>query len=273
MAIFIYKFKAMKLIAIRLIVLLLLFSLISCTQDSQKDQSANLFKKAVTILKPGRSIELPHRADYLPDDQSNFLLFFWFTLKALPANGERLVLLSKYVGQPPNIAGYSVGLKRDGSVLRPVVFWGDGSRAGKWLDFPEVRINPGEWNFFALQVHKANFIGLYHYKKSESMLDELSYLGSYPVDIKAAGEADMILGSPVGRDFKGKIGPFGIINPFKFRVEEVQPILSEYVRNPEDFSVLGEPENIKLLVLDGLKDSSINSAQIKTNIKIQEKLP
>ncbi len=259
---------------IKLLCLSLLLSccLLSCTGNDSDNAASNdtIFQNAVHVGKVGKFIEIPHKPDYLSDDQNNFLLFFWFTLKSLPADGERLVLISKYSGQPPNIEGYAVGLKRDGSMLRPVVFWGNGTKAGRWLDFPEIKLIPGEWNFLALQVHKAEFIGLYHYQRVLGLANSLRYLGSHEVEIRASGDAEILLGAPQGRDFKGKIGPFGIINPFKFRVEEMQSVLHEYVKQPNHFAVLGEHKNIKLLVKDGRNDLSVNSAVIKSNLKAVE---
>lgn len=228
--------------------LLLIFFLVSCAEKKENIELADsFFNSSISINKAGRFIEVPHSADYLPNTENNFLFFSWINLKTLPSDKERLVLFSKYSGRPPNISGYALALRRDGSIVRPVVYWGDGTKSGRWLDFPEIQISAGEWHFFALHVHKGNFIGLFSYRHLEGLDNPVVYHGSHEVEFQANGEANIIFGAVEGRDFKGKIGPFGIINPFRFRVEEIQDVLSAYIKQPQDFSIFGPAENARLL--------------------------
>jgi hypothetical protein len=230
--------------------------LIACfPQDKQEQSNADaFFPQSINIGKAGQHIKISHTQSFLPNDQSNFLFFFWVNLRELPKDGERLVLASKYTGQPPNIVGYAVGLRRDGSTIRPVVFWGDGTKAGRWYDFPELTVSNSEWQFFALHVHKGEFFGLYSAAILAKQLQPLKYLGSHQVEIKAGGQADIILGAPTGRNFRGRFGPVGIVNPFKFKVEETETILKEYLKDVSSFDVFGDEENLKLYLAGQLNN-------------------
>lgn len=238
----------------------------SDSTDSKKRDS--IFADSVRINHSGRFLRVAHKPELLPAQKQEYLLLFWVNLKSLPAIGERLVLLSKYSGAPPKISGYALGLDRDSNTTRPVLFWGDGTSSGRWYDFPEVSIVPNEWNLFVLHVHKDRFVGMYSARVSDSGISIVKFLGGHEINLKnplSLGSAELVFGSPPGRDFRGKLGPLAIINPLSLGIDNIGPALEKYVKSPSDFSMLGSDSEIQLLIKNGRNDSSKNKHEVIVN--------
>jgi hypothetical protein len=239
----------------------------SLGQPGSKKQQVQLFPDAITINRSDRFLRVTHRPEFIPNHKKEYLLLFWVNLKSLPAVGERLVLLSKYSGVPPKIIGYALGLSRDSNSIRPVLFWGDGSTAGRWYDFPEISIVPNQWNLFALHVHKDRFVGLYSGHANIAGASSVRFLGGHELDLQDPlnlGTADLIFGAPAGREFRGRLGPLAIINPLSIGFDNILPTLEGYLKNPLDLSELATESEIDLLITNGRSDSSKNKYDVIT---------
>jgi len=272
-----YKFKKLITLASVFIVCFLLplllaarfFSSPNAADLNSEDSSVeNLFPEAVTIGKAGKHLRLPHHSAYVPEAQRDFVLIFWMRLKALPEPGERLVLISKYKGNPPKIQGYAVALRRDGNAIRPVLYWGNGVVTGRWYDFPEVNLLPSEWTMFAVHVYQGRFVGLYSARIPAHQPRSLKFLGGHEIDLVDPlnlGDAELLFGASEGRDFRGKIGPLIIVNPFRQGAKKLAGVLEDYIANPLDISDLGEKSEVALAIMNGRKDNSKNQAAPNVN--------
>ena len=239
----------------------------SDNSDSAKNSREKIFPDSIQIGREGRYLEVQNSPGLLPEHKKDYLLFFWFNLKSLPAVGERLVLLSKYNGAPPKIKGFAVGISRDSSAIRPVLFWGDGTTAGRWHDFPEIPLISNEWNLLAIHVHKDRFVGMYSARIVAGKASPVKFLGGHEIvleDPLNLGDASILFGSPEGRDFRGKIGPLAIISPLSIDFEELDKALEAYVESPLDFSKLGAKSDYQLKIREGRKDSSKSENKVVT---------
>lgn len=230
-----------------------------------------LIPTSVTVNRENMLIRIPHRPEFVPKLKRDYILLFWAALRSLPNVGDRLVLLSKNKGTPPRVQGFAIGLRRDSTSTRPVLFWGDGTEAGRWYDFPEISIAAKEWNMFALHVHEGRFVGLYFARVGPSEKAVVKFLGGHEIllpDPLNIGDAEVLFGAPAGREFRGKIGPLAIINPLDRSKGAITSVLETYVENPMDFSPIASSSQVQLAILDGRVDSSEHNVELESTFAV-----
>ncbi len=200
-------------------------------------ETERLFPSAFQVASQGSHLRIKHQAEINPQADQEFVLTAWFNLRRMPLPGEKLILLSKYEGSGKAANGYAIGLSRDETSLRPVVYWGGSEQGGRWYDFPEVNLTPRTWFMLALSFTGGRFIGLYQGEKpqGEGTVGEgtLQLLGGYELTepVMPSSESPLVLGAVNERQFRGLIGPLAIYASKKVS-KDLRKALSEVVKTP-----------------------------------------
>lgn len=156
----------------------------------------------------------------------DYLLVAWFRLSQLPLEGRPISLISKF---SRTRGGYVVAIKRKGSTIRPVVFYGNSAK-GHWHEFVGSDIIAGDWFMLALSIHSQRYLGLHIGFPNVSDRPLIKLLGGYDLGLLAGNAQALQIG--LGRSgFRGQVGPLEIFSQKKLG-KHLQAVLSDLVTRP-----------------------------------------
>ena len=105
------------------------------TSIIELDEHDETFPNAAHIRTAGDFIAVPHRDVLEPIAGKDFFLFSWVKLRRIPKDEEEVIFLAKIDGESGSARGYSVGIVRKGSVVRPTVYWRNAEGVGGRVSF------------------------------------------------------------------------------------------------------------------------------------------
>ncbi len=220
--------------------------------------SSELFPNAFPVSSQGSFLRIAHAEDIVPREGKDLIVITWFRVKKFPDLGQRLILLSKYQGSPLPSEGYAIGLTREPQGIRPTVFWGDSKTKGKWFEFSETAIVPKEWFALILSFHGDRYLGLHIVRIIGSGIGDSELLGGYDLGDGAGmemGQADLLLGAPGERPFRGSIGPVAILSK-KDLASQIKELVKAVQKKPLNFIDGLESREVRVWLPSGERDLS-----------------
>jgi len=187
--------------------------------------------------------ELHSASPLHPQPGEDFLVWGWFRMLRLPPVGEKTLLLQRYdglgVGPHP---GYALALAREVDGIRPMVYWhGDEDDQGRWFSFAQVPLDAKEWFLISFTFHDPERV----LELTISTSDGLRRAGAYDLEGQwlPVSEAPLVVGAVGDRDFRGKVGPFGVLSG-SISPKQVRRIHLELSRDAESVPGFLEKEDI-----------------------------
>lgn len=159
-------------------------------------------------------IHLNESSDLNPTLGEDFLVYGWFKLNKLPADGEKFVLFSKYDTDKKNIPGYALSIERRGKSVVPLVYFNDELNQGRWFRFANIDIVQRVWFMVALSFSDDHYLGL-HVASEHTLVDQVIQLaGGYKFEniITPVSNSDLLVGGYGQYAFNGAVGVFGVFS-------------------------------------------------------------
>jgi len=174
-----------------------------------------------------------------PPPDKDYIVFSTWKLHALPAPGERAVLISKtkaknrFVGDNSQGGdGYALGLINDAGTTRFMLAW-PGSGGLRWMRVGEAQLTAGDWFTVALSVRKQVAVGAFFVPLSGSTeRPNVTVLGGFTVTGFAGDSNEPLSLAPTGSGkFMARVGPSGILRGANLGGEEIE-LLRQFALNP-----------------------------------------
>ncbi|HMP26739.1 MAG TPA: hypothetical protein PKD37_01945 [Oligoflexia bacterium] len=255
-----------------LLILLLLASCNSKTSSAANQQVEILNNIAFSIRSSGKFIKVPHSPRYLPEVGEDYALLIFFKMNRLPSKGDRVLLLSKFDSFSPAKRGLAISLKKDqDESVHPEVYWRSNAGVGGWYKFSDLPIVAKEWICLLLSFRVGALLGMHSVSFLPARKPEASLLGGYQLLIPDKNEpilpiskSDLLIGSFGGGEFRGAIGPIGIIK--KDNLTEILPELLRYLKqgdlqNPPEII---DPSHLQLWIINK-QDRSPHQGEVLFN--------
>ncbi len=216
------KFKYRSLIVATLFVVVLVLVLTRGPYLIDSSQSAafnrnkgKVFDRSVTVSARGGYLRVLNHPVLDPSKDRDFLLVSWFSLRRIPEQGERFILVSKYEADSDSRQGYSIALDGDKGFVRPSIYWRDEKGRGGWFEFASLDIQPEQWLMLAVSFRQSRYLGLHLVSPTESGQHiEPVLLGGYDLSGQnlPLNSSDLLYGASRTR-FPGLLGPIAIFAP------------------------------------------------------------
>ncbi|MCB9030562.1 MAG: hypothetical protein H6619_05880 [Deltaproteobacteria bacterium] len=242
----------------------LINSLFNIEDFDQSYVEKEIAPSSISVPKRGSFLKVNAAEHLSPTIDKGFLVIGWFNIEDLPAEGERMILLSRYAEASVIKHGYAIALTREKGVLHPEVLWRDKNGVGAWYPFSHVEILPGYWFMTALSYYNERYLGL-HIITTGIDGNLHSYLaGGHELSVPVLPENDFPLkvGSVKTGLFTGSIGPVGVFSVAKLQ-SKLQDILSSFSDSPADLPDLFKKSEILLWSPDGKSDESQFGHEVK----------
>lgn len=229
------------------------------------------FPESQSITHRSGGFSLPHDPRLEPAEGEDFLITGWFKPRALPKDGQRMILFSKFAPHEHLGAGYAIALDGEKGALRPSVYWRDASQ-GRWLRFAELPATPTGWFLIALSLNAGKYLGVHGvFLPPDGGKPSVLLLGGYDVSaIKLPRSlSPLMIGTGGSRRFVGRVGPFGVFSLPEFG-GDFDRVLKEMARQPREANEVLESDEVKFWSVDLEKDDSGNSLAIRRGVAGEE---
>jgi hypothetical protein len=222
------------------------FSFKSSTSSlsSVEPASEDAFAQAVSVTGMGSVVRINDNSSLNPST-GDFLLFAWFKLKNPLKDGDRAPFLGKFDPNSQNSTGYALALVGGADGVRPHVFWRNEAGNGRWYAFASTQILPDQWYLFAVTFRAQRYLGVHLSTFSREATPEV--LGGYDLEgqVIPASPAALEVGAAGSSKFRGRVGPFGILQGVDV-ARDGGKIIKQIARNPEAIPELVDPSQIAL---------------------------
>jgi hypothetical protein len=170
------------------------------------------------------------------------------------------MFIAKYDPTSKVRPGYSIGLKGSSDGARPIVYWQNEREEGKWLTFTDTQLRAREWYLMVVSFRKGHFLGVHLVPHSSPK--SVQVLGGYDVgeNVLPANGADLVVGSFNDGAFRGRLGPFGVIERENLS-DDLSRLIKEMAKAPLVVPSLLAPENVVLWSYDR-KDTSVHKLSV-----------
>ncbi len=233
------------------------FSDTATSQAPVVDEADPVFPENIAIQWQGAFLKVSDSPLLTPKADQDYMLSAWFNLRRVPEAGESTALLSKVDHSLPLKPGFSLSLSREGSLVRPVLYWKDSHGKGGWYHFSEIRIVPRTWFNLVLSVQNSDTIGLNIITLEEGKEPQRELLGGFKlsVPVNPLSNSPLYFGSHHTGSFRGKIGPVAIFAGKELR-DDYKEILKETASDPLSIPPSVKESEVILWTPDGKKDLS-----------------
>jgi len=221
------------------------------------------FPDSKSISQRSGAFVVAHDPRLEPAAGEDFLVTGWFKPRALPKDGQRMILFAKFSSEEHLGAGYAVALDGENGALRPSVYWRDAAQ-GRWLRFAELPETPRGWFMIALSLNAGKYLGVHGaFLGPEGTKPSVALLGGYDVSaIKPpTNSVGLTIGSGGSRRFVGRVGPFGVFSIPDFN-GDFDRVLKEMVRRPLEADGVVDSDEVKFWSSDLTRDRSGNALAI-----------
>lgn len=195
-----------------------------------------LFPDATSIASQGTYLNVVDGQKLSPSADLDYVFFVWLRPSRLPKSTEKLMLVSKSDAPEGKQDGFVLGLARDGDALRPIVFWGGGEQGGRWYQFTNLDVFPGQWLLLALTFSSHDSVlGLHAVDYDPRGNVQVQVLGGYEVPPGSYGqsEAGIKIGAWGTNRYRGKVGPFAVLAGTDV-LTDFRSMLKQYARHPTE---------------------------------------
>lgn len=177
---------------------------------------------AATEKEPVASFFTVHRAgvrktvaahDSLnPSEGTDYMVFVWFRLRRVPESGEYTAVLGKFDAKARNRPGLAISLEGAPDGVRPRVYWNNAAGEGRWYSFASRYLRRNGWYLLAVSFSQDTFLSAYLVDQAE--LESNPLVGAHRLGkrVDPSSSADLVVGALGSGDFRGDIGPFGILS-------------------------------------------------------------
>ena len=238
-------------------------------EEQEKHEKDKVFPLSINITGPNSYLSVETSSAIEPASDKDFFLYIWLKLRRLPAEGERLILLSKFDERSASRRGYSLALSGEREAVRPEVYWRDENNNGTWFTFSELDASARTWTLFALSFRQGRYLGLHAATiNSESdyplKLPDIKLLGGYelPEIIIPTANSDLLVGAFGGGRFRGRMGPIGIFHTSSL-TRKLDEILQHIVSDSRTLPDAIERREVGLWIIDGHEDKSSAANKVK----------
>ncbi len=219
------------------------------------------------VNERGSFLKVAKADDLAPRSGQDFLAIAWFNFQDLPIQGEKMFILSRFdYGRPGEVAsGYAIALSRSFEMMRPEVYWSDGSRKQSgWYSFAEVKFLPGQWFMLALSFYKDKYLGVFVGGYDANGRIKLQSAGGYELErsIFPSGSYPLKVGSVKTGLFTGSLGPVGIFSKPGLS-GDLKSTLKDFLKAPDSLPDIFDDENILFWSPDGKRDLSPLNHEIR----------
>jgi len=176
----------------------------------------DVFADALILKGASNAVRVADAPGLNPSEQGDFIFFLWFKMREQLEREDRVYLMGKYDPESAERIGYGLALASGPDGIRPQVYWQPSSATGKWYTFAAAPLRPQQWYLVTLSFREHKYLGV-HLIALGSRGEPL-VLGGYGVDSPSlpTSPADLVVGAFGETSFKGRIGPFGIIQSNSF---------------------------------------------------------
>ena len=228
---------------------------------SPRDQR---FPQAATVRTAGDFIAVEHSDRLIPSAGEDFILFSWIKPRRLPKEEAETIFLAKIEGDRAGARGFSLGLVQTGELVRPTLYWRDANGEGEGFLFSEISLAAKEWLFLGVGVVENKLLTVYSALPDADGEYKLNFHGSHELEqeVIPMTSTDFVIGSKRSGNFRGHLGPFGIIAGKELK-EDFQEIFSELLEDPSQFPESVEKEQVRLFVPETVADLSSYGHTVK----------
>ncbi len=209
----------------------------------------DVFADALIVKGPSAALSVEHSPRLNPLVGSDFLFFVWFKLREPLGREERMYLMGKFDPKSKDRVGYSVALAGGPDGVRPQVYWQASGGAGKWYNYAAAPIKPKHWYLLVFTFRDSRYLGVHLAELREEAKPLV--LGGYSVDPGPLPDSDapLVVGGFGTNPFRGRIGPFGVIQSKSFSdglsgfiaALAHEPLRVPSVISPEEISLWASP--------------------------------
>lgn len=210
----------------------------------------DVFDGALIVNAPGIALRVLHAPALNPSPATDFLFYIWFKLREPLDKEQRASLVAKYDPQSKERSGYGISLAGGPDGVRPQVYWQDKLGQGRWYTFAATQIKAQQWYLLALSMREHKFLGLHLAALADK--GKPIVLGGYSIESSELPDtsADLLVGAFGSSTFRGRIGPFGIIQSQGFsddissfiRTMAQQPLVLPDSVTPEQVALWASPK-------------------------------
>ena len=208
-----------------------------------------VFSDALVLKGASNAVRIADAPGLSPVADTDFIFFLWFKMREQLAKEERVYLMGKFDPESKERIGYGLALASGPDGIRPQVYWQPSSGTGKWYTFAAAPLRPQQWYLMTLSFRDHKYLGV-HLVPLGPGGDPL-VLGGYGVDSPnlPASPADLVVGAFGQTTFKGRIGPFGVIQskafsddiPAFLRLIAAEPLTLPEAIDPKEVALWASP--------------------------------
>lgn len=191
----------------------------------------DVFTEALVVKGPANAARISDAPGLNPQATSDFVFFIWFKLREPLSKEERVYIMGKYDPTSKDRVGYGIALASGPDGVRPQVYWQAATGRGKWYTFAATPLKPQQWYLLAFSFREHKYLGVHLTPLGSDAKPKL--LGGYTVDSPdlPTSNSDLIVGAFGSSFFKGRVGPFGILQTDAFS-KDIGELLTTLAREP-----------------------------------------
>lgn len=199
------------------------------------EEPLEAFPEAIRFAIQGAYAKIDYHQALSPSAGNGFVLGAWFKLNQMPAIGQRIMLLSKFDPESKSAEGYAIGITRDASGYRPIVYWRSAKGSGGWYLFSKFAARPRTWFLLSLSFRSGNLLGLHGVPDIDDQSRGVELLGGYELEENSypTNTSAIVFGAYGQNPFRGFLGPVAIFNGPDIG-GDIHGIVKRLLRKPEE---------------------------------------
>ncbi len=206
---------------------------------------AEAFPQAVRFAAQGSYGKIDYHQALSPIEGNDFFFSAWFKVNQMPAVGQRIMLISKFDPDSKNAEGYAVGITRDPSGYRPIVYWRSAKGNGGWYLFSTLAARPRTWFMLGLSFRAGNRLGLHGVADIDDQVRGVELLGGYELEESSypTNSSSIVFGAYGQNPFRGFVGPVSVFNGPEVD-NDIHGIVKRLMRKPDEVPDLIEAKSV-----------------------------
>lgn len=200
-----------------------------------------------------------------PSTERAWMFSGWFKLSQLPAVGQRVLLSVSFDPDSRAHEGFGIGVLRDPSGFRPVVYWRASNGKGGWYQFAKFPIREQSWFLLSVSFRDGKLLGLHGVSDIDDKSRGVELLGGYELEepIVPDSKTDLLFGAYGENHFRGFVGPVSIFSGNDIG-KDINAIVKQLAKNPEQ---LPDSVSTESVVLRGyLGEELMSAAPLRSEI-------
>lgn len=201
----------------------------------------------------------------LPSREKGWMFTGWFKLSQLPSVGQRVLLSASFDPDSRAHEGFGIGILRDPSGFRPVVYWRASNGKGGWHQFAKFSIREQSWFLLSLSFREGKLLGLHGISDIEDKTRGVELLGGYELEepVVPDNHTDLLFGAYGENHFRGFVGPFSIFSGPGVG-NDINSIVKQLVKTPDQLPDSVSRESV--VVRGYLGEELISSVPLRSEV-------